>query len=92
MNGEIAVAHMKPDRLGQLSHGLQAKKCVTLYAPAAFLAEQSGHRVGDRIQVGRDVQSPPFQIVSRVHDEGEFVALRRLGAGPQRTLRRPCRR
>src|SRR5271170_2054571 len=67
VDGEVTVADVEPNGLGKLTHGLQAKECVTLYSPAALLAEQAGHRVGDRVQVGRDIQSPPFQIVSGVH-------------------------
>ena len=72
MDGEITVADMEPDGLSQLAHGLQTVKGVALDAPAALFAEQAGKDVGDGIQVGRDIQSPPFEIVPGIHDECEF--------------------
>ncbi len=87
VDGEIAVAGVKPDGLAQFAHGLQAKESVALHAPAAFLAEQSGQHVGDGIEVGRNVESPPLQIVSGVDDDGEIFggndlaqAVHKLGA------------
>src|SRR5579872_6676236 len=73
MDREVAVAHIEPDRLGEFAHGLEAKECVTLYAPSALLAEQASHGVGDRIQVRRNVQTPPLQVVSGIHDECELL-------------------
>ena len=84
---EIAVAGVKPDGLSQVAHGLQTKKCVALDAPAAFLAQQPGQYISDGIEVRRNVQSPPFQIVSGIHDDGEIFgrndlaqAIDKLGA------------
>ena len=73
VDGEVAVAGVKPDGLAQFAHGLQAKESVALHAPAALLAEQSGQHVGDGIEIGRNVKSPPLQIVSGVDDDGEIL-------------------
>src|SRR2546430_6656418 len=61
MDREITVAHLKPDGLSQMSHCLQAKECIALHAPASLFAKKSSEYVGDGIEVGRDVQSPPEQ-------------------------------
>src|SRR4029077_20636712 len=73
VDGEITITHVKPDGLSQLAHGLQAVKGVALHAPATFFAEQAAENVGDGIQVGRDVQSPPLEIVAGIHDECDVL-------------------
>src|SRR5216684_84232 len=73
MDCEIAVAGVKPDRLSQLAHGLQAKESITLHSPTALFAQQSGQDVSDGVEVRRNVKSPPLQIVSSIDDDGEVV-------------------
>src|SRR5690349_15201605 len=60
---------MEPCRLAELPHGLQAKEGVALYSPSSLAAQHAGEHVGDRIDVGRDVESPPHQIVAGIHHE-----------------------
>ena len=72
MDGEVAVADVKPDGLRQFFHGLQAEKRVAFYSPAAFFAQQTGQNVGDGIEIGRNVEAPPLEIVAGVHDDGQF--------------------
>src|SRR5215831_2023242 len=67
MHRQIAVAGMEPCRLAELHHRLQAKEGIALHAPSALAAQHAGEHVGDRIDVGRDVKSPPHQIVARIH-------------------------
>src|ERR1019366_926056 len=71
VSGQIAIAGVKPYRLSQLPHGIQAKKSVALHAPTALLAQSASQHVGDRIQIGRSVQSPPQHVVAGVHDDGQ---------------------
>src|SRR5207237_10396058 len=72
MDREITVAHLKPDGLSQMSHCLQAKECIALHAPASLFAKKSSEYVGDGIEVGRDVQSPPEQVVTGIDDQWQF--------------------
>ena len=72
MDGEITIANVEPDGLSQLAHGLQTVEGVALHAPATFFAQEAGKNVSDRIKVGRDVQSPPFEIVPGIHDDCDF--------------------
>ncbi len=69
---QIAVAGMEPDRFAQLSHRLEAEKRVALDAPTSLFAEQTREDVRNGVDIGRDVQTPPFQIIAGVHDDGEF--------------------
>src|SRR5207245_7005038 len=69
---QVTVAGMEPDRLSQLSHCLQALEGITLNAPTAFLAQQTGQRVSDGVQVGRNIQAPPEQVISGVHDDAQL--------------------
>ncbi len=73
MNREIAVANVEPDRLGQFAHRLQAEKSVALHSPTAFPAEQARQRIGDRVQIRRNVKAPPLQVVTGVHHKSQFL-------------------
>src|SRR5581483_4572477 len=72
MHRQIAVARVEPRGLAELSHGLQAEKCVALHSPAALAAQHAREHVGDGVNVGRDVESPPQKIVAGVDDKGDF--------------------
>src|SRR5581483_188908 len=69
---------MEPDRFAQLSHRLEAEKRVALDAPTALFAEQAREDVGDGVDIGRDIEAPPFQVVAGIHDDGEFFGWHNL--------------
>src|ERR1700733_4293579 len=73
MNREIAVAGVEPGGFAELSHGLQAKKSIALHPPAALPAQQAGEHISNGINIGRNVQSPPEQVVAGVDDHGDFL-------------------
>src|SRR6202035_415679 len=72
MHGEVAVSSVEPRRLAELPHGLQAEKSIAFHAPAAFAAERAGEHVGDGIDIRRNVESPPEQVVPGVDDQSDF--------------------
>src|ERR1051325_5718639 len=63
---------MEPRGLTELAHGLQEKKRVALHAPSPLAAQHPREHVGDRVNIRRNVQAPPQQVVA--------------GIDPQRTL------
>src|ERR1700756_735599 len=65
---------MEPCGLAQLPHGLQAEEGVALHAPSALAAQHAGEDVGNRIDIGRDVESPPEQIVTGVDHQRDFFS------------------
>src|SRR5947207_14699281 len=73
MRGQITVAELEPRRLSQLAHGLKTLEGVTFHAPAAFPAELAGKRIKNGIHVGRDMQSPPAQVVGSVDDVSHLL-------------------
>src|SRR5580765_7968836 len=78
MCGQVAVANLKPYRLAQGFHSVQAMEGVAFYAPAALLTKNSSKNVGDRIKIRRDAQAPPFMIVACINNEREFLGRRHL--------------
>src|ERR1019366_5256020 len=54
------------------SHGVQTKKSVALHAPPALRAQFAGQQVSDGIEIGRNVQSPPHQVVAGIYDDRQF--------------------
>ena len=89
MDGEIAVSGVKPDGLAQFAHRLQTKKRVALDAPSVFFAEQTGEDVSDGIEVGGNVEAPPFEIVTGVYDDREVFGGDDSSQAID-TWRRPC--
>src|ERR1700722_18892228 len=79
MGGEVAIAGVKPGRLSELTHGVEAKESVAFHAPAALLAEFTGQHVDDGIEIRRNVESPPEQIVTGVDDDGQLIGRNNLG-------------
>src|ERR1017187_10837825 len=73
MGCEIKIAETKPRRLPKLLHALQAAEAVAVHAPAALLAEQVRQSVEHRIDVGRDVQPPPLDVVAGIDDDREVL-------------------
>src|SRR5215472_429579 len=47
-------------------------KCVAANSPAAFTAQHSRQYIHDRIDIGRDVQTPPFMVVAGIDDDREI--------------------
>jgi len=72
VDSEIAISGVEPDGLAELTHVLQAEKSIPLHAPAALATQHAGENVRDGVDVGRNVESPPEQIVSRIDNEREF--------------------
>src|ERR1035438_117523 len=56
-----------------MRHALETTKTIALDAPSALEAELAGKRVEDRVDIGRNVQPPPFDIVTGVDDDGQVV-------------------
>jgi len=78
LRGQIAIPGLKPRRLSQLPHRIETIKSVALHAPAALLAQFAGQHVGDGIEIGRNVQSPPQHVVAGIHDEGQLFRTKDL--------------
>ena len=72
VDSKIAVAGLEPGGLAEFLHGLQAKKCVAFDAPTALAAEQAGENVSDGVDIGRNVKTPPEQVVAGVDDQRKF--------------------
>src|ERR1700758_2949744 len=73
MSGKVTVANLKPSRLTQVTHRLETEKRIPRDAPTAFLAQHSSQRVRDGVQVRGNVESPPHQIVTRIHHQGKIL-------------------
>jgi hypothetical protein len=46
---------------------------VSPFTPQPLLAELSGHHISDGIEIGRNVESPPEQVVSRIDDDRQLI-------------------
>src|SRR5215831_6308547 len=72
MHREVAIACVEPCRFAELPHCLQAKEGVAFDAPSALAAQHAGEDVGNRVNIWRDVETPPHQIVACVHHESDL--------------------
>ena len=73
MRGEVAVAEAEPRLGAEVAHGLEAAEGLAREAPAPLDIEPAGERVGDRVEVGRDVESPDLGVVAGVADDGQVA-------------------
>ena len=76
---QVAVADLEPRLLAQLGQLAERRQRVAAHAPAEFALE-SGKGVDDRVDVGRDVQPMPLEVVADVADGGD---VRRVGGAAQ---------
>src|SRR5437870_2329127 len=60
---------MKPCGLAELSHGLQAEESVSLDSPAALATQHAGKNVSDGVDIRRNVEAPPKQVVAGIDDD-----------------------
>ncbi len=72
MGGKIKIAEAEPCRLPQTRHALHAAETVALDAPSAVDAELASESVEDGVDVGRNVQPPPVNVVAGVDDDGQI--------------------
>ncbi len=72
MGGEIEITEAEPRRLTESRHALETAKTVALHAPAALDAELASQSVEDGIDVGRNVQPPPLDVVAGVDDDRQI--------------------
>ena len=47
-------------------------KSVAAHSPPALSAEKAGERIGDGVDVGRNIKAPPLVVVTGVHDDRKF--------------------
>src|SRR5581483_6860586 len=72
MGRQIAVANAEPCRLTEFPHRLKAMKGISTNSPSTLAAQNVREHIGDGVDVGGDVQSPPLVVVAGIHDDREF--------------------
>ena len=73
MCGQIAVANAEPRWTSHSPHYGETFKRLALDSPTPIRAQQSRQRISNGIHIGRNVESPPFEIVPRVHDNCQLA-------------------
>src|SRR5262245_530800 len=69
VSGQVAVAQIEPAFGLRVAEELfEAVEGVTGQSPAGFRVDRPGQRVGDDVQVGRDVQPEHLDVVASVDD------------------------
>src|ERR1035438_6448426 len=78
MGREIEIAKTEPTGLAKMRHEFETAKTVALDAPSALDAELSGQSIQNGIDVGRNMQSPPLDIVGCIDDDGQIFGSNRV--------------
>ena len=73
VSGQVKVAQAEPRGLAEARHALKAAKAIVFNAPAALDAQRIGQRIKNGIDVGRDMQSPPLDVVASIDDDSEVL-------------------
>src|SRR3954452_13339237 len=82
MGRQVAVTHAEPRFFAQLFHCLQAVESITAHSPATLATQQVSKYVHDRIDVRRNIKTPPNMVVASIHDEGDLLC----GKDPPQTV------
>ena len=70
---QIEIAEAEPLGLAQMRYAFEAAETVALDAPSALHAELAGQRVEDGVDVGRNVQPPPLNVVGGIDDDSQVL-------------------
>ncbi len=75
MGREVPVAEAEPGLAPEPAHRFEAVERVVTDPPASRAVEETGQGVGDRVEIGRDAEPPPVEIVAGVADDEEPARL-----------------
>src|ERR1035437_5478874 len=78
MSRKIEIAKAEPAGLPQMRHAFEAAEAVAFDAPSAIDTKLTGQRVEDGVDVGRNVQSPPLNVVAGVDNDGQVLGSNRV--------------
>ena len=85
MGGEIAVAELEPGLAAERRERRHEGPGLVAPAPAALRIVETGERVHQRVDVGRDRQAEMLEVVAGVGDHDEFAG-RQHAAQAEREL------
>src|SRR5262249_5307953 len=71
---KITIAQAKPGLARQTRERLHEMPALLRAPPAAALVRDFTGRIDDGSEIGRNRQSKMFKLVTRVHDDGHFLA------------------
>ena len=75
VEAQVEIAEPEPRLPAERAHGLEHAPRLVRAAPAAALVVETGERVEDRVEVGRDVQTEHLEVVADVADDGDVARL-----------------
>ena len=75
VEAQVEIAEPEPRLPAERAHGLEHAPRLVRAAPAAALVVETGERVEDRVEVGRDVQAEHLEVVADVADDGDVARL-----------------
>jgi len=84
MRGEIAIAEIEPSFATVYGEAFEEMKSLAAHAPAFRGIDDSGERVGDDVQVGRNFQTVHNDVVAGVNDDGEVARIHRMGEAEEK--------
>src|SRR5580700_7314455 len=85
VSGQIQIAELKPDVGAYPSKRLQTSEAVAANAPTVLRVRQTGQRIGDGIEVGRDVKTVNLSVIGGVADDEDALRLNYAGQSIEET-------
>ena len=79
VQGEVRIAQPKPGLAAEPLQRLHEPPGLVLAAPSGDRVGDFGQRVRERVHVGRDVQTPVFEVVAGVDHEYDIPGGQQLG-------------
>ncbi len=84
MHAKVAVTELEPRLAAELGHDLHRLPGLVRATPAALLVGNSGERVEDAVEVGRDMEAEHFDVVTDVADHRHRRRLHDLDEAAQK--------
>src|ERR1700677_2729200 len=75
MGRKVTVAEIEPGLAVVASQGFERVEALALEAPAVGLVDDAAQRIGDGIDIRRDVESKELLVVTGVHDYREAARI-----------------
>src|SRR5450432_4039293 len=79
MRGDIAIPQLEPVIGSQGPQSLQAMKGISVDTPSVLRVGETGQRVGNGVEIGRNVQPVHLRVIRRVSDDPQPLGIDHSG-------------
>ena len=86
MDGEVLVTEEEPGLTAKGAKSLQEGAALTCPPPASLRVREPGEGVGERVEIGADLEAEMLEVVAGIGDDGEPGGVVKHVAKPESEL------